>query len=122
MDAQNLRNACNEQFQTQQNNMRLAQSMFAIEFMQGRPKAKFNLIIMNDKGNHFSSENNRLKLLKYIKNLNKKVIAITYLLLSKESQDKNRDNFYFLYNEGSDYSMHGMTIKNDEFYNWSENQ
>tara|TARA_R110001632_G_scaffold13157_6_gene45250 strand:- start:813 stop:1169 length:357 start_codon:yes stop_codon:yes gene_type:complete len=40
---------------------------FAVEKMLGRPIKKYNLIIMTDEGNSFSSSDNRVELVQYLK-------------------------------------------------------
>jgi hypothetical protein len=45
---------------------------FATERMLGRPIRNYNLIIMCEEGNRFSSSDNRFELVKYLKNFEKR--------------------------------------------------
>ena len=73
---------------------------FEVEKILGRPIKKYNLIIMDDKGNRFSSSDNRFQLVQYLKRCeeldygNCNGWALWYLIQSRTTpEDKN---FYMI--------------------------
>ena len=56
-----------------------AQGLFQVERMLGRPFDKFNLIIIKDEGQYFSSSDNFMEIGKYINNANTEYSAEYYM-------------------------------------------
>ena len=67
---------------------------FYVEKMLGRPFKKFNLLIIKDEGQHFSSSENFLEIASYIKNANADYSAEYYLWVMRVMKDNSDKTFY----------------------------
>ncbi len=65
-----------------------------VERMLGRPFKKFNLLIIKDEGQHFSSSENFLEIASYIYNANADYSAEYYLWVMRVMNDNSDKTFY----------------------------
>ena len=125
-------------FNDNNDNWKLAYMFFEVEKMLGREFKMFNLLICNGEGQYFSSSDDRLELVKYIKKhqlkykikdivFNKSIqyydYDMAYDVFSKNSEIKNYKRFFMYINlSGEDETRHGKTIKDREWVCWNEYQ
>jgi len=98
---------------------------FAVQDMLGRPQKRYNLIIKKPEGDYFSSSNNRLELVQYLKKLednsgdiNIKGWSIYYLITSLKSQERGNDVKYFMLCSTYDFDKRlgsGKHLKLDKY-------
>ena len=65
-----------------------SQNLFMVERMLGRPFNKFNLIIIKDDGQYFSSSDDFMEILTYIKNANTEYSAEYFKYIISNIDDK----------------------------------
>lgn len=85
-----------EEFQKQfmeKSSLPAIQACFHVERMLGRPFKKFNLLVIKDEGQYFSSSDNFLEITNYIHNANAEYSAEYYLWLMR-IKDHNDKTFY----------------------------
>jgi len=98
---------------------------FKVQEILGRPTKRYNLIIKKPEGDYFSSSDNRLELVKYLKKLednsndiNIKGWSIYYLITSLKSEERGEGVKYYMVCSTYDFEKKltgGQQLKLDKY-------
>jgi len=94
---------------------------FAVQQMLGRPTKRYNLIIKKPEGDYFSSSDNRVELVQYLKKLednsgdiNIQGWSLYYLMTSKTSEIRGGSVKYYMLCSTYDFA-NGKHMKLDKY-------